>query len=86
MSKEKPTKKELDLRNEFRKRVLTYITTAFGLVVGLAWNDAIKSLIEIIFPLESDGVVIKFLYAILVTVLLVFVTVYLFRFFEKEDK
>ena len=29
------------------KTIITLVTTAFGLVAGLAWNDAIQKLIEI---------------------------------------
>ena len=28
------------------KTIITLVTTAFGLVAGLAWNDAIQKLIE----------------------------------------
>ena len=35
-----------DLKSGMREKALTYIGGAFGLVAGLAWNDAIKELIQ----------------------------------------
>ncbi|PIQ66910.1 MAG: hypothetical protein COV95_01600 [Candidatus Zambryskibacteria bacterium CG11_big_fil_rev_8_21_14_0_20_40_24] len=53
------------------------MSAAFGLVAGLAWNDAIKEFIEVIFPLSKDTVAVKFLYAVLVTVVVVILIRYL---------
>lgn len=68
-----------DLDKEVKAQTLTYITAAFGLVVGLAWNEAIISLINAIFPMGNGGLIIKFGYAIGVTILIVFVTRYLIK-------
>ncbi|OGZ28597.1 MAG: hypothetical protein A2931_01670 [Candidatus Niyogibacteria bacterium RIFCSPLOWO2_01_FULL_45_48] len=75
-----------NIKKEVRIKVVGYITAGFGLVAGLAWNDAIKSLIELIFPLQKNSVLVKFLYAGIITVLLVSITIYLTRLFEKEDQ
>lgn len=66
-----------ELSGQVRERVFGYILAALGLVAGLAWNDAIKALIESIFPLESNTVLAKFVYAVVLTVVVVIVTVYL---------
>jgi len=63
--------------NEVKGRTFGYISAAFGLVAGLAWNDAIKEFIEVIFPLSKDTVAVKFLYAVLVTVVVVILIRYL---------
>ncbi len=44
------------LRGEFKKRVAGYILAGLGLVAGLAWNDAIKALIDSLFPFRSAKV------------------------------
>ena len=75
-----------NIKKEVRIKVVGYITAGFGLVAGLAWNDAIKSLIELIFPLQKNSVLVKFLYAGIITVLLVSITIYLTRLFKKEDR
>jgi len=43
-----------DLRNEFRERTLSYVLAGFGLVAGLAWNEAIKTGIEYLFPMKAN--------------------------------
>jgi hypothetical protein len=74
------------MTNEFKKQIISYILGAFGLVAGLAWNDAIKSLIEFIFPLEQNSLTIKFIYAAVLTLILVLVSTNLSRFGEKKEK
>lgn len=71
------------LSREVRRQSFVYILTAFGLVAGLAWNDAIKSLIEYFFPLSTNTLFAKFVYAVLITLFVVFVTVY---FGKSENK
>lgn len=69
-----------------RAQTAGYIATAFGLVAGLAWNDAIKAFIENIFPLSKDTVWAKFAYAGLVTVFVVVITRYLLRMANKKQQ
>ena len=73
------------LEREMRERIAGYLVGAFGLVAGLAWNDAIKSLIEYLFPLKQNSVAAKFAYAIAITFVLVVVTMYIVRIFKKSD-
>jgi len=73
------------VEKEVRERMITYLTAAFGLVAGLAWNDAIKALIEYLYPLDKNSVPAKFIYAILITLVLVFVTMYLVKVIKKEN-
>ena len=72
-------------KKRMKDQTLGYITGAFGLVAGLAWNDAIKSLIEMIFPVSASSIYIKFIYAILITILVVIIGHYLFRLSERGD-
>lgn len=82
---EKLREESARIRREVRERVVGYIAAALGLVAGLAWNEAIKALIEYIFPLEQNTLFAKFLYAVLITFIVVAVTVYLFRLIGKSD-
>lgn len=68
------------LASELRERTIGYVLTALGLVAGFAWNEAIKSLIEYVFPAAQNGLVAKFVYAGLITLAVVIVTRYLMRF------
>ena len=74
------------IKKEAQKQVLTYITAAFGLVAGLAWNEAIKALIEYLFPLGQNTLWAKFLYAIIITFVVVIVSIYLMRLFKEEKE
>lgn len=68
------------LRTEVREKTATYIMGGLGVVVGLAWNEAIKALIEYFIPFAGAGTLIaKFVYAILLTLIIVVATTYLFR-------
>jgi hypothetical protein len=73
-------------KSEFQKQVVGYIVTAFGLIAGLAWNEAIKSLISYLFPLSQNSLLAQFIYAISITVIVVLLTIYLTRFFIEEEK
>lgn len=91
MENEKDIAKKIinDAKNakaEIRKRSISYIAAAFGLVAGLAWNDAIKSLIDALFPRSGDGLAAKFVYAFLVTVLVVVAVYYLESLFSKKEE
>lgn len=75
----------MDLQGEIRSRLVSYLVAAFGLVAGLAWNEAVKDLINHFFPLNSDALWAKFLYAVIITVLVVVVSVILLRLSGKKD-
>lgn len=68
------TKQLMDLRT----LMLASITSALAFVVGLFWNDAIKSAIEKLVPHGQD-VIAKFISAILVTIIVMVVVYLLFR-------
>jgi len=73
-------------QQELKKKSVGYITTAFGLVAGLAWNEAIKAFIERFFPMSTGGMIAKFVYAVFITILLVFISVYILKTEDKKDK
>lgn len=75
-----------ELKDEFKKQTLGYIVGAIGLVAALAWNEAIKGLIEYLFPMVKGGVWAKFLYALVITFVAVIITMYLVRIFKKDEK
>lgn len=80
-------KKEGDeVRRELQEKMVGYIAGALGLVAGLAWNEAIKAFIESLFPLAKDTLVAKFLYAVIITLVVGLTTVYLIKFLGKKDE
>jgi hypothetical protein len=73
--------------SQIRKQTITYVMSAFGIVAGLAWNDAIKALIEHFYPFGSaNGLAAKFVYAVIVTIIVVLVTLQLIRWAGEEQK
>lgn len=61
------------LQLEILDKISTLATAGFGLAAALAWNDAIKRLFQEIFGTQSN-IGAMFLYAIIVTVIVVIVT------------
>jgi hypothetical protein len=80
----KKVKNEVEeVKREFKERTLTLILGGFGLVAALAWNEAIKSLFETLLP-KSSALIGKFIYAIIVTGIVVFVSYLLKKVSEKK--
>lgn len=76
MAEQNNKRKNSHLREEVReikKQMLTLLIGGLGLVAALAWNDAVRSLFSRIFP-QGDGLAYKFLYAVLVTAVVVFLS------------
>lgn len=83
--KHKLKKEASHINTEVRNKISGYIVGAFGLVAGLAWNDTIKSFIEYIFPLKENTLLAKFIYSVIITLFVVFVSVYILKFIEKKE-
>ncbi len=76
-----------EFKKEVRRQTFQYMLAAFGLVAGLAWNDAIKSFIEATIPVRTNTIIAKFLYAFLITTLTVFLATYIMKLVaEKEEE
>lgn len=69
--------------------MITLSTSGFGVVAALAWNDAIQSFVkEYIDKYFSagSGIISRFVYAIIITVIAVLVTYQLAQLFKVEDE
>lgn len=87
MTKEKTKEEKKSIRKEILHKMLDLSTSGFGLVAALAWNEFIKEVInQYIKPLVggASGLISLLIYAILVTVLAVVVTVNLSRLIKKD--
>lgn len=83
MAEEKKTVAQRSLRVEILEKMGTLVTTGFGLVAALAWNDLIKKIFERVFPKPEDNLLALLGYAVAVTVLIVVVTYQLGRLLER---
>ena len=76
-------------KGEFQVQLLetfsALITAAFGLVAALAWNDTIKAVVKEVFG-SSDDLVGMAVYAVIVTVLAVVMTILIGRSLAKAKK
>ena len=75
-----------EIRSKIKEQTGGYLAGALGLVAGLAWNDAIKALIEILFPFSKSGVFAKFVYAVVITMVVVFIGQYLLKSTSSANK
>lgn len=84
IKKIKPLGRMKKTEKEFREKAITLILGGFGLVAALAWNEAIKSLFEVFFQ-KSDQLIGKFIYAIIITTIVVIVSMRLKKIAGKKE-
>lgn len=70
------------LKIEVIEKFSTLIVSALGLVAALAWNEAILELFKTLFG-ERSTLVAKFLYAIIITIMVVIMTLRLTQILNK---
>ena len=78
MADEEPT----SIREAILDKMSALIAAAFGLVAALAWNDAIKAIFKEVFG-PSDQVVPMIMYALMVTIIAVVLTLIIARAVSK---
>lgn len=62
------------MKKDVIEKIAALMTTAFGLVAALAWNDAIKAIFASIFG-EAGSITAQLVYAIIVTAIAVLATI-----------
>ena len=75
------------LHKELFKQMVSLSTAGFGLVAALAWNEAIQAFVnDYIAKYISIGstIISKFIYAVIITGLAVFITYQLSRISDKD--
>jgi hypothetical protein len=60
--------------------------TALGLVAALAWNTAIQNLFDRVFGEAGAALAGQFLYAVLITIVVIFATIAVSRAAERAKK
>jgi hypothetical protein len=77
------------MKKDVLEKLIALITAAFGLIAALAWNDAIKALFKGPCGAEDAGLLCMvsgggpWVYAIIVTIIAVWVTIKLGKLYEK---
>ncbi len=81
---EKPTTvKQKSLKVEILEKMGQLVTTGFGIVAALAWNDFIQRLFRTFFPRPEDNLWAMLGYAVFITVVIVLVTFQIGRLLER---
>ncbi len=73
------------LKSAVLESTISYFVAALSVVAGLAWNDAIASTIDVVFPGDASSIIAKFTYAIFITILVVLLTVGIKRLMKKDE-
>lgn len=83
------TQKKKHLAGEVITQMLTLATSGFGLVAALAWNGFIQELVNNYikkFLPANSGLISLFIYAVIVTILAVLVTLQLTHIKERLER
>lgn len=75
-----------EIKKEVGEKTIGYISTALGLIAGLAWNEAVKSLIDYVFPLDKSGLLAKFIYALMMTAIVILFSFYLAKLTRQKTE
>jgi uncharacterized membrane protein len=74
------------MASEVLDKFAQLITTALGLVAALAWNTAIQNLFTQLFGEAGGALVGQFLYAVLITLVVIFATIAVSRAAARAKK
>ena len=82
-------KKKKRVTTEIVTQMLTLATSGFGLVAALAWNsfiqEVVNNYVKKLLP-SGSGIISLLIYAVIVTVLAVFVTMQLSKLKERLER
>jgi hypothetical protein len=73
------------MRVQVLEKMSELMTAAFGLVAALAWNEAIKGLIDYYYG-PGGGLKAKFTYAFLITVIVVLLALWIARAISRMKR
>ncbi len=71
-----------EMKSQILPTIATLMTTAFGLIAALAWNQAIQAIILQVLPKQS-GILGLVIYAIIITIIAVIATISIARTISK---
>ena len=73
------------MKKEIIEKLSVLITSAFGFVAALAWNNAIQEIFKRIFG-EASNIAAMIIYAVLITVIAVVTTIWIGKVLERLKK
>jgi membrane protein YdbS with pleckstrin-like domain len=72
------------MKKEIIEKISSLIIAAFGLVAALAWNSAIQAIFQEYFG-AAEGIIPMLVYAVVVTIIAVLVTIWIAKIAEKKE-
>ncbi len=79
-------RQKTSLRIQILVQMGTLMTSGFGIVAALAWNDLIKKFFERVFSRPEDNLWAMLGYAVAITVIIVLVTLQIGRLIERAKR
>jgi len=73
------------MQTEVVEKIAALLTAAFGLVAALAWNGAIQAIFKEVFG-STETIIPMVVYAVVVTIIAVIVTIWIGKVSEKSKK
>jgi hypothetical protein len=73
-----------EVKGQVLQTIATLMTTAFGLIAALAWNETIKAIILMYIP-KGDGITGLLIYAVIITIIAVVATILIGRAIAKPS-
>ena len=67
----------MNYAKELKTKSSHYILTGFSIVVALSWNDTVKTTVNKIFPLETDAIMMRVIYSLFITLILIIIIKYM---------
>lgn len=89
MAKKTKAEQKRAIHVEIIRQMVTLATSGFGLVAALAWNNVIQDLVNNYIRKwlpQGSSLISLFIYAVIITILAVFITFQLSRLLEKLEK
>ena len=74
-----------EMKVEVIEKIAVLVTTAFGMVAALAWNEAIQAIFQAIFGTAST-IPAMIIYAVVVTIIAVIVTIWIARAAKRSKE
>ena len=84
MDEKENKKREEDIKRVVAERTITLVLGGLGLVVALAWNDAIQAFFKSVFGDAPNSVVAKFIYALALTIIITIASIRLAKLTSNE--
>lgn len=73
--------------SQYQTTVITAVVTATLLLIALAWNDVVQTIIEIYYPKKDrNSLQSKLYYAITITIIVIIIQLYIFPYITPKNK